>query len=54
MNTAMPSGRDTCHLHVRIKTRASLGDIFDLPSETTPKISAFGMVEDTCSEGTYW
>jgi hypothetical protein len=37
-------------LRVRIKARASLADILDLPAKISPRIVAFGMVEDACCE----
>ena len=48
----MLARRPDCNLRVRIKTSASLAHIFDLPAEMAPRIVAFGMVEDACSDQT--
>lgn len=44
--------RPDCNLHVRIKTRSSLAEIFD-KSDTLPLIRAFGMVEDSCCRNAF-
>lgn len=39
-----------CTLQVRIKNRASLADILELSPKSGPRVSTFGMVEDTCCD----
>jgi len=46
----MLAGRPDCNLRVRIKSRASLAKVLEMPSEITPGLVAFGMVEDACCD----
>lgn len=48
------AGRADCNLCVRFKSRASLADILELaPTATSPRMVAFGMVEDACCEDAF-